>query len=148
IWKSLRQKPVQAPGLWFALAWFGVMVLGQMVFALLASLALSWQMSRALGLGLSVSTLPLLIAAGFGFAKQPWGQPFSWRQSIPSWKLVLVSLGLLIGIFLFDGGYNWLVERIMGDTIPDQIVTGWLRSSANEGWPWLTYIAVGFLAPI
>lgn len=144
--KSVRLDSRPAPGLGFALAWCAVMVEGQTAFILLPVFAFSWSMSRALGLGVSLSALPLIAAAGWGFARQPWGAPFVWPPRIPGGRLILAAFVGLGGVLLLDEGYSWLVQWITGHPMPDQMITSWLGAGTQE-MPWLVFCAVALVAP-
>jgi len=145
IGKSLRPGLAQAPGPVFALAWCSVMTLGQTVFILAPAFAFSWPISRTLGMGICLSSLPLFAAALLGFARQPWGEPFAWPPRIPGGKLVLAAFAGLAAVVLLEEGYSWVVEHITGKPIPDQMITSWLGS--EMGTRWFSFVAITLVAP-
>jgi membrane protease YdiL (CAAX protease family) len=144
--KSLRLQPRPSPGIGFALAWCGVTILGENVLFTPLLFIFRWPLSPALGVGVSLSVLPLIAAALWGFARQPWGRPFAWPPRMPGWKLLFAVLGGVLGVCLFSSGYARTVEHVTGKAMPDQGIISWLGSNL-QGWPWLALVGVGLAAP-
>jgi tetratricopeptide (TPR) repeat protein/membrane protease YdiL (CAAX protease family) len=145
--KSLLPAPQPTPGIGFTLAWCGVMVDGQLILFLMPVVAFSLQLSQALGLGLILWALPLIAAAGWGFARQPWGEPFAWPLRIPRRKVlltVLVATGVwTLGYF----AYANLIESITHKPMPDQEIVSWIKAGMQSS-PWLTFVGIAIAAPI
>jgi tetratricopeptide (TPR) repeat protein len=145
--KSLRPDPRPAPGLGFTLAWCGVMVDGQLILFLVPVVAFSLEYSQALGLGLILWALPLVAAAGLGFARQSWGEPFAWRPRIPR-RNVLLAVFAAIGVFiLFNFTYAYLIEHITQKPMPDQEIVAWIKAGIRSS-PWLTFVGIAIAAPM
>ena len=70
--KSLRPDQRPGPGIGFTLVWCGIMVDGQIILLLVPVVTFSMELSQAMGLGLILWAVPLITAAGLGFARQPW----------------------------------------------------------------------------
>jgi membrane protease YdiL (CAAX protease family) len=121
-------------------------MLGQTVLILVPLLLFSWPVSQALGFGVSLSALPLIVAALFGFARQPWGRPFSWPPRVPGGKVLLAVFAAILGVFLLDFGYEWMIEYITGKPMPDQMIISWL-SVGGQSRPWLAFVGIAMAAP-
>lgn len=145
--KSLRPDPKPAPGLGFTLAWCGVMLDGQLILFLLPVVALSLEYSQALGLGLILWALPLVAAAGLGFARQPWGEPFAWRPRIPRRNVLLAVLAAAGVLIVFNFAYVYLIEHITQKPMPDQEIVSWIKAGMRSS-PWLTLVGVVIAAPM
>jgi membrane protease YdiL (CAAX protease family) len=145
--KSLRPAPRLAPGLGFTLAWCGVMLDGQLILFLVPVLAFSLELSQAIGLGLILWALPLVAAAGLGFARQPWGEPFAWRLRIPRRNVLLAVLAAVGVLILFDFAYAYLIEHITHKPMPDQEIASWIKAGMY-GSPWLTFVGITIAGPM
>lgn len=120
---------------------------GQLILFLLPVVALSLEYSQALGLGLILWALPLVATAGFGFARQPWGEPFAWRPRIPKRNVLLAMLGAAGVLILFNFVYMSLIEHITQKPMPDQEIVAWLKAGMRSS-PWLTLVGISIAAPM
>ena len=93
---------------------------GQLILFLLPVVAFSLEYSQALGLGLILWALPLVATAGWGFARQPWGEPFAWPLRIPRRNLLLAVFAAAGILILFNFGYMSLIKHITQKPMPDQ----------------------------
>ena len=110
---SFKISPDPAPGLGFSLAWVVVFFQGQI--ALIFCLALlSWiRISENLLVGITLAGIPVIFAAMQAFARQPWGQPFSWPLRLGTAKVMGLSLlGLILASGLSSWSAHW-VERVL-----------------------------------
>jgi tetratricopeptide (TPR) repeat protein len=145
--KSLRPDPRSAPGLGFTLAWCGAMLDGQLILFLVPVLAFSLELSQAMGLGLILWALPLVVAAGLGFARQPWGEPFAWPLRIPRYNVLLVALATVGVLILFNFAYVYLFEHVTHKPMPDQEIVSWIKAGMQSS-PWLTFVGIAIAGPI
>ncbi|HXI83897.1 MAG TPA: tetratricopeptide repeat protein [Verrucomicrobiae bacterium] len=101
------------PRLGFSFAWMIVFFQGQI--ALIFCLALlSWiKISENLLFGITLAGIPVIFAAMRGFARQPWGQPFSWPLRLGTLKVMGLSvLGLVLASGISPWSAHW-VERVL-----------------------------------
>jgi membrane protease YdiL (CAAX protease family)/Tfp pilus assembly protein PilF len=143
---SLRPQAKSWPGFRFVLAWSGLIIVGQTVMIFVPAFFFSWPISQAVGVGLSLSALPLIAAALLGFARQPWGSPFAWPPSLPGGKVLVAVFGALLGALLIEGVYEWVVERVTGKPMPEQMIVRWLTAS-GQNWPWFSLLAIVLVGP-
>ena len=110
---SFKISTDESPRLGFSLGWLVVFFQGQI--ALIFCLALlSWiKISENLLVGITLAGIPVIVAAMLGFARQPWGQPFSWPPRLGTAKVMVLSL---LGVVLASGLSSWSahwVERVL-----------------------------------
>ncbi len=108
------------PRLGFSFAWMIVFFQGQI--ALIFCLALlSWiNISENLLFGITLAGIPVIFAAMRGFARQPWGQAFSWPLRFGTLKVMGLSLlGLVLASGLSSWSAHW-VERVLHSPVTIQ----------------------------
>ncbi len=90
-----------SPRLGFSLGWLVVFLEGQIAMIFCLAL-LSWiKISENLLFGITLAGIPVIFAAALGFARQPWGQPFSWPPRLGTAKVIGLSLlGAVLTIVL------------------------------------------------
>jgi len=89
---SFKISANQSPRLGFSLGWLVVYVEGQIAMIFCLAL-LSWiKISENLLFGITLAGIPVIVAAALGFARQPWGQPFSWPPRLGTGKVMGLSL--------------------------------------------------------
>jgi tetratricopeptide (TPR) repeat protein len=90
-----------APRFGFSLGWLVVFFQGQIAMIFCLAL-LSWiNISENLLFGITLAGIPVIAAAARGFARQPWGQPFSWPLRLGTVKVMGLSLlGLVVTLGL------------------------------------------------
>jgi membrane protease YdiL (CAAX protease family) len=135
------------PGILFCLGWLALFIGGQFACAfLLGSFAPFRGVVAALA-GMGAASLPLVIAAGAGFPRQPWGSPFAWPRPFPPARLLMLALLGLISIPLFEAGYSKLVEWITHKPFPAQITLPLIQEALRTN-PVSVVVSVVFLAPM
>jgi membrane protease YdiL (CAAX protease family) len=60
--------------------------------------------------------------------------------------MILAALAALAGVLVFDGLYESIVVRVTGKPMPSQLIAPWIGAAAQQE-SWLTFIALGFVAP-
>ncbi len=110
---SLKISSNPSPRLGFSLGWLVVFFQGQIAMIFCLAL-LSWiKISENLLFGITLAGIPVIVAATQGFARQPWGQPFSWPPRLGTAKVIGLSL---VGLVLASGLSSWSaqwVERVL-----------------------------------
>ena len=98
-----------SPRLGFSLGWLVVFSEGQIAMIFCLAL-LSWiNISENLLFGITLAGIPVIVAAAWGFARQPWGQPFSWPPRLGTAKVMGLSL---LGLALALGSGSWIAHGI------------------------------------
>jgi membrane protease YdiL (CAAX protease family) len=136
-----------SPRLGFSLAWLVVFFQGQI--ALIFCLALlSWiNISENLLFAITLAGIPIIVAALRGFARQPWGQPFSWPWRLGTVKVVVLSL-LGLGVALWFGPWcaHW-TERLLHWPPTIQQAVPLIKYALNAN-PLAVFMSVVVVAPI
>lgn len=143
--KSFRLDSHSSPGIGLALGWCGLTMLGQTVIILVLSLSISRPPSQCIGPAVCLSAMPLICAALFGFARQPWGGPFVSPTHVSGSRNFLTAFVALGGVVLFESGYSWLVERVTGKPMPDQMVISLLSAGPHSRW--IAFLGIALFAP-
>jgi membrane protease YdiL (CAAX protease family) len=131
----------------FCLGWLALFIGGQFACAfLLGSFAPFRGVAAALA-GMGAASLPLVVAAGAGFPRQPWGSPFAWPRPFPPARLLALALLGLISVPLFEAGYSKLVEWITHEPFPVQITLPLIQEALHTN-PVSVIVSVVFFAPM
>jgi len=133
---SLPVRAKMFPGFWFSIAWLGLFIEGQIAFLfLLASLGLREVILN----GAMIAGLPIVAAAFFGFARQPWGEPFKWPLRFGGVKIIVISVLLIFAMLLVSGAFGQLYTHLTHKPFPLQRTIPLIRSAllANPATAWI-----------
>jgi tetratricopeptide (TPR) repeat protein len=135
------------PGLGFSLGWLVVFFQGQI--ALIFCLALlSWiKISENLLFGITLAGIPVIVAAVRAFARQPWGQPFSWPLRLGTAKVMALSF---LGLGLTLGFGSWCaqgVERLLHWPATIQQAIPLIKYALNAN-PLAAFLSIVIVGPI
>ena len=138
----LRDKP--SPGFWFSFAWLGLFIEGQAAFLILLASLPSLHWHESVLSGASLSALPIIIVAGVGFARQPWGEPFRWPPRFGSPKLIMTCVTCIFGSLLVANGFAILYNYVTHNPFPMQRTIPLIRSAllANPVAAWLSVVVI------
>ncbi len=106
---SFLVSPRPSPGFGFSLGWLVVFFQGQIAMIFCLAL-LSWiNISENLLFGITLAGIPVIVAAAWGFARQPWGQPFYWPPRLGTAKVIGLSV---FGLIVILGVGPWCAHAI------------------------------------
>lgn len=142
---SFKISPNLYPSLGFSLGWLVVFFEGQIAMIFCLAL-LSWiRISENLLFGIALAGIPVIFAATQAFARQPWGQPFSWPPRLGTAKVIGLSLlGLVLASCISPWSAHW-VERVLHwpVTIQEAIPLIKYALTANPLAAFLSVVIVG-----
>jgi tetratricopeptide (TPR) repeat protein len=134
-----------SPRFGFSLAWLVIFFQGQIAMIFCLAL-LSWiKISENLLFGITLAGIPVIFAARQAFARQPWGQPFSWPLRLGGVKVMVLSL-LGLGAALWFGPLcaHWIEGALhWPETIQQAIPLIKYALKANPLAAFLSIVVVG-----
>jgi tetratricopeptide (TPR) repeat protein len=136
-----------SPRLGFSLGWLIVFFQGQI--ALIFCLALlSWiNISENLLFAITLAGIPVIFAALRAFARQPWGQPFSWPLRLGTVKIMGLSLlGLGAALWFAPWCAHW-TERLLHWPPTIQQAVPLIKYALNTN-PLAAFLSIVVVAPI
>jgi tetratricopeptide (TPR) repeat protein/membrane protease YdiL (CAAX protease family) len=117
---SFRISSDPAPRLGFSLAWLVVFFQGQIALIVCLALLALIRVSENFLFAITLSGIPVILAAALAFARQPWGQPFSWPLRLGTVKVIGLSLlGLALALSLGSWSVEW-IARVIHRPVPVQ----------------------------
>jgi tetratricopeptide (TPR) repeat protein len=144
--KSFKIGVASAPGLGFAAGWLLFYSASQVMGGLLVGLVQSSPRPGDYSMGLIVGSVPVLVALGFAFRRQPWGAPFVVPQSL-SWRQAGSAVAGLCLVLLL----NWLYEKaftVLAGHPPEQGWTLQMLGNMVRSNPASTVASVALIIPI
>jgi membrane protease YdiL (CAAX protease family)/Flp pilus assembly protein TadD len=144
---SFRIRAANFPGFGFSLSWLVLFFEGQIAFLFLLGLISSLTIPEDVLAGIVLAGVPIILVAAVGFARQPWGKPFTWPFRLGEKKLLVLSLLLLLLSWLFNFGFAQLIEQITHQDMPLQRTIPLLRDALRSN-PIIAFLAAGIVAPM
>lgn len=146
-WFSFRKSKSEYPPLSLSLAWLVVMFEGQAAALFLLGFVPAVSPTSSALVAVLIPTIPVIIAAAFGFARQRWGEPFRWPLRFGSAKVIAGVTALLFVNLLFVGVIQKAIERRSGQPLPVQNTVQLLREPL-VAHPVLGWLVIALLVPI
>ncbi|MGA2137632.1 MAG: tetratricopeptide repeat protein [Verrucomicrobiia bacterium] len=110
---SFKVSAEPSPRVGFSLAWLAVFFQGQIALIVCLALLSLIKVSENFLFAIILSGIPVILAAALAFARQPWGQPFSWPLRLGTVKVIGLSLvGLVVALSFGSWCVEWLA-RVM-----------------------------------
>jgi membrane protease YdiL (CAAX protease family)/Flp pilus assembly protein TadD len=144
---SKAARATALPGMLFCLGWLALFIGGQFACAFLLGSFAPFRGVAAMLAGMGAASLPLVVAAGAVFPRQPWGAPFAWPKPFPPARLLVLALLGLISFPLFESGYSKLVEWITHKPFPVQVALPLIQEALHSN-PVSVVVSVVFFAPM
>ncbi|MEJ0089689.1 MAG: tetratricopeptide repeat protein [Limisphaerales bacterium] len=143
---SFMLRPNLFPGLGFSLAWVVIFFEGQLAFIVPLGLFTMINMAQNTLLAMTLSGIPVIVAAVVGFSRQSWGKSFAWPLRLGTGKVILLSLGFWILISLFNSGYVGLLTWITGKPVMQETMP--LIKEALAANPLMAILAIVIVGPM
>jgi tetratricopeptide (TPR) repeat protein len=142
---SFRISPNPSPGLGFSFAWLALFFEGQIALIFCLGLLSLIKLSETFLFGITLAGIPVIFAAAQAFARQPWGQPFTWPLRLGTAKIMWLSLlGLVLALLFGSWCAEWVarwMHRPM--TVQETIPLIKYALSANPVAAFLSVVVVG-----
>ncbi len=134
------------PGIVFSLAWIVLFIESQIGLLLPASVLSKLGLTVTPVTIILLGGIPILLAAGYGFARQPWGTVFRWPLKLKFDRVMTQAFGLMIGMGLLDTAYGWIISQWAGKPM-DQESIPILKYAVSTG-PAVAFLAIVLIGPI
>jgi tetratricopeptide (TPR) repeat protein/membrane protease YdiL (CAAX protease family) len=145
---SFKVSAEPSPRVGFSLAWLVVFFQGQIALIVCLALLSLIKVSENLLFAIILSGIPVILAAALAFARQPWGQPFSWPLRLGTVKVIGLSLvGLVVALSFGSWCAEWLA-RVMHRPVTAQEIIPLIKYalSASPVAAILSIVIVGPMA--
>ncbi len=108
---SFKVSAEPSPRVGFSLAWLVVFFQGQIALIVCLALLSLIKVSENFLVAITLSGIPVIVAAALAFARQPWGQPFSWPLRLGTVKVIGLSLvGLVVALSFGSWCVEWVAQ--------------------------------------
>ena len=141
--------PVRArtfPGFWFSIAWVGLFIEGQAAFLFLLAALPPFGFREVVLTGAMIAGLPIVAVGFWGFARQPWGEPFKWPPRFGDAKTIVLCVLSIFGMMLIAGAFAHAYVVITHKPFPLQRTIPLIRAALQAN-PIVAWIAVTVVIP-
>jgi tetratricopeptide (TPR) repeat protein len=144
---SFKVSVEPSPRVGFSLAWLVIFFQGQIALIVCLALLSLINVSENFLFAMTLSGIPVIVAAALAFARQPWGKPFSWPLRLGTVKVIGLSLvGLVVALSFGSWCVEWLA-RVMHRPVTVQEIIPLIKYAVSAS-PVAAILAIVIVGPI